>query len=904
MVLVASLPLVLMSLYYCRLLMLDHRKESGARLVDAARAGSRGVNEYLTKHLVALTTQADHLSRLGILDGSGISPWLVELQKRYPGFLTLLSADSSGRMVAAQPARRLEGDSVLASNPGVSDREYFRVPMAKGEPYVSGAFLGRGFGTDPIVAISAPLRDATGRVVGIIEGSLDLGRFRGLGAEFTTMAGSEWVLLDPALRVVNATAADAYPTLSSLEGSSLMRSVESDSSERSFEYNRPTQGRRGGVEAMLVGWWTEPRDGGARGWTVFVQQPMSVVYGQVYVYLALSVWSVAGALVLALVSSRYLARRITRPLEQLVQGLEHSVADEVPRFSSVPEGRGVAEIEKLVLCFSKMSSRLTAAFEGARRELFAREALNRELLESQAALKSAHADLEMRVVQRTRELSSLNATLRTVVDHQRAGIVFENPERAIVFMNPAARRLLRISADAALADALGPRFSDAAKGACGDPVRALQFIGDAVARGESSGDVAFELGNGGHVEVDYTPVRAEGVLLGHLWQIRDTTERVRAEAALRRLSIAVEQSPVVVFITDRLGVIEYVNPRFVEQTGYSASEAIGMTPRLLKSGVHERDFYQQLWERIRGGESFYGEVCNRRKGGETYWVFAAIAPIRDADHRVIGFVAVEEDITAQKAAEVQARQALDREREASEMKTRFITTISHEFRTPLAAIQLSSELLEDTLDEASLGRVRPQLQRIAAAIQRLKRMLDEVITVNRAERGKLVYELVPVHLESLIRDVVDECGTDKRSGLLQLVFVGVSDRTPVLTDPEWLRTVLTNLITNARKFSRPADEVRIEVRQDDMEYEVSVVDRGMGIPAHDYDRIFTPFERGSNVGNIQGTGLGLSIARRLVEMLGGRITFESRVGEGTRFTVRMPRNVRPPGDGLGFAQDG
>lgn len=890
--LVASLPLVVMSLYYCRLLMVDHRRESGARLVDAARAGSRAVDEYLLKHLEAISSLADSLNRLGLRDQSGVSPWLADCQRQYPGFLTLLAADEQGLMFAAQPARTPSGDSVLAMNPSVLDREYFKVPMATGESFVSGAFQGRGFGADPIVAISAPLRNREGRVVGIIEGSLDLSRLRLFGSEYATMAGSEWVLLDSANRVVNATAAGLYPALSTVEGDAMFRRIEAGGKERNFEYSRTRPGRQAGGEAMLAGWWSESRGGRLRGWTTIVQQPMSVVYGQVYTYIALAAWSVVGALVLSMWLSRYLAGRITRPLEELVQRLEQSVTDEVPRFEPAKEGRGVAEIDMLIRCFGEMSARLTVAFDGARRELQARELLNRDLVESQAALRAAHAELEGRVAQRTRELSSLNATLRTLVDHQRAGIVFENPDRQVVFMNPSSRRLLAASGEGSAV-----RFADAVRGAFLEPGRAVGFVEEAVQCGGPAGDVAFQLSHGGHVEVDYTPVRADGALLGHLWQIRDMTERVRAESALRRLSIAVEQSPVVVFITDRAGVIEYVNPRFVEQTGFSSAEAIGRTPRILKSGGHSPAFYHQLWERIRAGKAFYGELCNRRKGGETYWVFAAIAPIRDATQEVTGFVAVEEDITAQKAAEEQARLALQREREASDMKTRFITTISHEFRTPLAAIQLSTELLDDLLGESEgADRVRPHLRRVSSAIQRLKRMLDEVITVNRAERGKLVYQLVPVGLEGLIREVADDSGAAHgAAGRIRLAFLGSGDRTPVLTDPEWLRTIVTNLLGNAQKFSRPEQEIRLEVRQDDTEYEIAVIDRGIGIPEHDYDRIYTPFERGRNVGNIQGTGLGLSITKKLVETLGGRIAFDSRPGEGTRFRVRLPRNLAPPG---------
>ena len=189
--------------------------------------------------------------------------------------------------------------------------------------------------------------------------------------------------------------------------------------------------------------------------------------------------------------------------------------------------------------------------------------------------------------------------------------------------------------------------------------------------------------------------------------LRDITKRKEIEGQLQKLSQAVEQSPVSVVITSHDGTIEYVNPRFVEMTGYTLDESVGQNPRILKTGVHDDDFYENLWKTILAGNLWQGEICNRKKNGETYWEHALIAPVRGAMGEITHFVAIKEDITESRRAAEELRTAKEDAEAANRAKSDFSPTC----RTELPdAAQLRHRLFrgpeEGVLREAQREAVR------------------------------------------------------------------------------------------------------------------------------------------------------------------------------------------------------
>ena len=230
---------------------------------------------------------------------------------------------------------------------------------------------------------------------------------------------------------------------------------------------------------------------------------------------------------------------------------------------------------------------------------------------------------------------------------------------------------------------------------------------------------------------------------------QDITERKRAEEKLRILQRAVEQSPATVAITNAQGTIEYVNPKFVETTGYAREEAIGQNPRVLQSGTQSRAFYAELWSTIRAGNVWHGEFCNK-KNGELYFESAAIAPIRDERGQITHFVAIKEDITEQRRIADELRKAKDAAETANQAKSDFLANMSHELRTPLSAIIGFSELLEEKL----FGDLNPKQEEYVRDIlesgRHLLSLINDILDLAKIEAGKTELESSSFPLATLL----------------------------------------------------------------------------------------------------------------------------------------------------------
>ncbi len=252
------------------------------------------------------------------------------------------------------------------------------------------------------------------------------------------------------------------------------------------------------------------------------------------------------------------------------------------------------------------------------------------------------------------------------------------------------------------------------------------------------------------------------------------------------------------------------------------------------------------------------------------------------------FVLIARDITARRALEQENAGQLDREREISDMKSRFISVISHEFRTPMASILGSIEILDHHLERLSAEKRLELLGRVRASLHRMTDMLDDVLTLSRMDRRGEQLRPAEFNLRRTIQSVIDEARhLSARDHLIELPPLG--EYLNFVTDPEMLRQILTNLLSNAFRFSPAGSMVRVSVEVDDARMTVHIEDHGIGIHPDDHARIFEPFERGRNVETIRGTGLGLNIVKRMVDALGGRVYVESQLQQGSRFSIELPR---------------
>jgi PAS domain S-box-containing protein len=257
------------------------------------------------------------------------------------------------------------------------------------------------------------------------------------------------------------------------------------------------------------------------------------------------------------------------------------------------------------------------------------------------------------------------------------------------------------------------------------------------------------------------------------------------------------------------------------------------------------------------------------------------------------FVVFAQDITARRRLAAETEAMLEKERQVSELKTRFISVTSHEFRTPMAAVMGSAELLRNHLDKLTPAKRDELFDRITTALQRMTAMLDDILTLNRMDANRVEVRLVPTDLRLFLQDVIEEIRLADHGTHLVVTCFLPDGPTPLLTDVNLLRHIVSNLLSNAVRYSPAGRTITVEMNAASDRVLISVEDQGIGIPAGDLGRIFQPFERGSNVGNIKGTGLGLSIVKRMTELLGGSIALSPTPHGGCRFTLDLPRNPKP-----------
>lgn len=371
---------------------------------------------------------------------------------------------------------------------------------------------------------------------------------------------------------------------------------------------------------------------------------------------------------------------------------------------------------------------------------------------------------------------------------------------------------------------------------------------------------------------------------------REVTEMRQAEADRRKLFQAIEQSPVSVVITDTQGSIEYVNPKFVEATGYPLDEVIGRNPRILKSGHTPAEEYALLWRTIRAGGIWHGEFHNRRKNGELFWEQASIGAVRDAEDRITHFVGVKEDITERKEIEEQLRQS-----QKMQALGQLTGGIAHDFNNLLAIIIGNLQLLA----ERSGGDLK------------IRELLDDAVW--SAERGaELTHRLLafarrqPLNPDTLdLNAVIGGLSALLRrtlGGGIEIREMPAEDLWPAYVDRGELERAVVNLAVNARDAMDGTGVLTLETRNATLdesyaeghvevapgEYVLfAVSDTGAGMQPEVIERVFEPFFTTKDIG--KGSGLGLSMVYGFIKQSGGHVSIYSRPGQGTCVKLYLPR---------------
>jgi hypothetical protein len=424
----------------------------------------------------------------------------------------------------------------------------------------------------------------------------------------------------------------------------------------------------------------------------------------------------------------------------------------------------------------------------------------------------------------------------------------------------------------------------------------------------------------GLFETIKVPMREpDGRLIGVLGIARDITVARNVEDQLRKLSQAVEQSPVSIVIVDLAGRIDYVNRAYLDATGYTMAEIIGGNPSMMKSGQTPPATYRDLWATVTAGRVWQGEFINRRKDGNIWLVAARITPIQQSNGRTSHYLGILEDITERrKIADeldrhrhhleelleqrtddlLQANAALAKARDAAEAanvaKSTFLANMSHEIRTPLNAITGMAHLIRRAgLDAEQAAR----LDKIDTAGRHLLEVINDILDLSKIEAGKLIVEETNVRIDSITANVASMIGEQARAKDLKVAIETQQLPQLLLGDAIRIQQALLNYATNAVKFTDHGGvtiRVTIEAEFDDtFLLRFAVQDTGIGIAAATLPKLFHSFEQADNSTTRQygGTGLGLAITRRLAQLMGGDAGVTSVLGVGSTFwfTVRLKK---------------
>lgn len=359
-----------------------------------------------------------------------------------------------------------------------------------------------------------------------------------------------------------------------------------------------------------------------------------------------------------------------------------------------------------------------------------------------------------------------------------------------------------------------------------------------------------------------------------------------------------------VILPDGSYVHNWFTDSFQKITGYSAQEIIEM-PRFQLYHPDDMWLAQQQVDQVLQGIPNQGEYRIITKAGEVRWVQMYRQPTTDdASGRVTGFYGIAQDITERKNAEREhveserLRLALEKERELGDVRRGLMTTVSHEFRTPLATIQSSSEILKRYFDRMPQDRRMEKLDDITNQVRRLTEMVDDIQLMIQFQYGRLHPQPEPVNLDHLSAEII-ELYQQRQVPARRIRLHTSGDLQYVLIDPRLFTRILSNLITNALRYSAEDQPVMIDLHGDPDRVTLRVSDRGIGIPADEQARMYEPFFRGRNTDHIAGTGLGLSIVKECVQLAHGTIDMTSSPDFGTTFTIQLP--VIPHGESFGVS---
>jgi PAS domain S-box-containing protein len=545
---------------------------------------------------------------------------------------------------------------------------------------------------------------------------------------------------------------------------------------------------------------------------------------------------------------------------------------------------------------------------------------------------------------RTEEvLRATTARLTALIENLQVGILVEDESRHIVLVNCAFCAMLRITAPpTALAGMACSQSAEPAKGLFATPDQF--FHREAAILRERRVVTAEELllADGRAFERDYIPIFVNEEYRGHLWQFRDITERKRAEEALHYRAefenliagisttfinlahhevdeginqalqaigtfMRVDRS-YVFLLADNGAMINNTHKWYAPNVAPQIAVLQGIPVETIPWWMDKLERFETIHlsrvadlpdaataeKKILEAQNIQSLIVVPMRYGNVLVGFVGFDTVRmervwSADDGSLLKMVADIIVNAleHKRTEEELRRALEKEKEFGQLKSRFVSMASHEFRTPLTTIMTASDLLKRYSHRMTEEQKLQRLDKIQAEVNHMTQLLEDVLTFGKADAGKLEFNPAPLEVESFCREVIEEIQT-LAGAEHTITFSSRSACSSAVMDKKLLRHILTNLLSNAIKYSPPGSTVQFDLFGENGTVVFRVKDQGIGIPPKDQARLFEPFHRAANVGNVSGTGLGLAIAKKAVDLHGGVITTESEVGVGTTFTIAIP----------------
>jgi PAS domain S-box-containing protein len=396
---------------------------------------------------------------------------------------------------------------------------------------------------------------------------------------------------------------------------------------------------------------------------------------------------------------------------------------------------------------------------------------------------------------------------------------------------------------------------------------------------------------------------ADGKIVGVLGVGQDISQihklRTETEAVAKELRQFIETANAPIFGIDAKGKVNEWNQTSEKITGFKKEEVLGKD--LVETYITE-DYREAvklvLDNALKGKETANFEFPLFSKDNQRVMVLLNSSSRRNADGKIVGVLGVGQDISQMdnyktnledtvKKRTFELENSLEREKELGKLKTNFVAMASHEFRTPLAAIQAATDVILRYKDKLSQEDIEKRLFKIKREVNDMKIMLEDILIIGKAESQKLQFNTIEQDLVNLVKNIVSDYQLTQEKER-EVIYKISMDKIMLNVDPKWIKHIIINLLSNALKYSEAPASVIIEIRQEENEVILSVTDQGIGFSKKDQKSLFEPFHRGQNVGNIQGTGLGLSVLQTAIDLHKGKIKVESKLNNGSTFIVSLP----------------